>query len=213
MPRRLLPPLLLSVFTLAACAQTASPPQSVIERYASAVADHDHDAVWELLDEDARMGMDEDEFEAFFEANHALIQEQADALVRGSRDVDVQIDALVELGDHRTASLTWQQDQWFLTEAVPTGTGQQTPRDTLAAFIAALDSKDLDNMLTLLSRNRRGALVGEFRALRQSIVASIDGGLVTRGDRAVLKLDNGDKVILVREEGEWRIEGFERAQQ
>lgn len=212
LPRRSLH-LLLFLLAAPACAQTAAPPQSVIERYTEAVSAHDHGVVWELLDEDARLGLDEEEFAAFFEANYDLIREQADALSKGGQDVDAHIDAQVDLADHRVASLTWQDDRWFLTEAVPTGSGQQTPRDTLAAFVIALDGKDLDSLLTLMSHNRRGALVGEFKALRQGIVSSLDGGLVTRGDRAVLKLDNGDKVVLVREEGQWRIEGFERAQQ
>lgn len=197
---------------VAGCAPAAEQPGDTIEAYVRAVKARDAEAIWALMDEDARLGLDEDAFEAFIEAHYDSILEQAQALEERADGAQATIEAEVPVASSRSAQLTWREGAWYMAQPVPTGQRQDTPRDVLNAFIAALQERSLDDMLALLSQNRRGAVVGEFDVLREQIAAGLDGELVTRGDRAVLKLDNGDRIVLIREEGKWHIEGFERGE-
>lgn len=203
-------PLLAAALLGAGCATTAPPPEVAVTAWAEAVQRRDADAAWDLLDEEARQGMTRESFEVLFEHHHPALLQQAELLLTRAEEVTPRITAEVPLPSQRAVTLQWSDAQWRLASTTPAGLQQDTPRAALASFAAALDRRDLDALITLMSEERRVALVGEFSLLRQQIEAHLDRDLVVRGDRAVLKLSTGDRVLLVRKDGQWRVDGLEK---
>ncbi len=195
------------------CASDRTPhPTGAIEAYKAAVEDRDAAEVWGLLDESARMGLDEDGFAAYFEQHYDAIRDQSRRLARRVEvDGALQIEAQVPVAGS-VAPVVWVEGGWFLGRESPTRSSQDTPRDTLEALLRALAARDLEGAMTLLSHERRTVYIQEMDALASGLGGSIDNAIVTDGDSAVLPLDNGDRVLLIREDGVWKLQGYEQAE-
>ena len=191
-------------------AERAESPVASIEAYHRAVADRDSDTVYALLDDDARLGMDPETFSVWFHKNHGVVLEQAQDLLTRAREGDVQVRATVDVAQGQTADTTWVDGRWYLASQAPARGAQETPRATLAAFRRALQAKDLADVLRLLSAERRAEYLSELDVLAGALGTGLDNAIVTNGDTAVLPLDNGDKVVLVREDGVWKVHGYEQ---
>lgn len=212
MPRRrpLLASLALAAVAVSGCAAHAPPPQQTVEAWIDAVQREDAEAAWDLLDDSARQGMTRDSFDAFFKKHHAELVVRANQLQARADQATARVEAQLPLDPQHTLALRHSDAGWRLASVDPDGLQQHTPRDTLASFVGALDARDLDTLLALMSEERRVGLLGELDLLREQIARHLDQDLVTRGDRAVLQLDGGDRLLLVRRDGRWHIESLER---
>jgi hypothetical protein len=195
----------------AACTTTrAAHPADTVKAYHRAVHDRDSDAVYALLDEDGRLGMDPETFARYFESHYDGIVVQADQLLAGAGDGDdIEVHAAVPLEAGQEAELVWRRDSWWLAQTAPTRGAQASPQQTLDAFRSALAGRNLDATLALLSTERRGAYLAELDLFRKSMERTDGEEIVTNGDTAIVALDGGDKLILVREDGVWRVHGWE----
>lgn len=193
----------------AGCAASAPDPGDGIADFVQAVRDKDARKVYAMLGPDARMGMDEGAFVAWFEANHAVALEDAEAMARSIDATPPQVHARVPLGMGHAAQLTLHDGRWALTNRDLSAASRGTPHETVDAFIAALERGDLETLLALMSTDRRNAYTGELDALRRMMTEALERGLVTQGDQAVMRLSNGAKVILIREGNAWKIKAFD----
>ncbi len=190
----------------------AAHPKDTVQAYHRAVQDRDSDAVYALLDEDGRMGMDPETFARYFDANYDGIMIQADQLLRGVADGDtLEVSAAVPLPAGEKAELVWKRDSWWLAQTAPTRGAQASPQQTLDAFRSALAGRNLDATLALLSSERRNAYLAELELFRKSMERADGEEIVTNGDTAIVAMEGGDKLILVREDGVWRVHGWEAA--
>ena len=196
---------------LLGCAQRAPEPQDTLEAYRDAVLDGDASAVYALLDESARMGMDEEAFADYFRENSAAISDQSAALIERASAGGLDVEAQVPV-EGFVAPVVFFEGRWFLAREEPTRSRQDTPRDTLDALFRMLSSRDLEGVVGLLSDERRTVYVQELDVLRDILSQSIDNVIVTDGDAAVLPLENGDRVLLVREDGVWKLQGYEQSE-
>ncbi len=195
---------------LAGCAAHAPPPQETVNAWIDAVQRDDPEAAWDLLDEGARQGMTRASFDAFFKKHRGDLLARANQLQARADQATARVEAQLPLDPQHTLALRHSDAGWRLASVDPDGLQQHTPRDTLASFVGALDARDLDTLLALMSEERRVGLLGELDDLREQIARHLDQDLVTRGDRAVLQLDGGDRLLLVRRDGRWHIESLER---
>lgn len=197
--------------TAAGCATTrADHPKDAIRSYHQAVEDRDADAVYALLDDEGRRGMDPETFARYFEENYDAISLQADQLLAGSeRDQELRVHAKVPLPAGEQAELVWRSDNWWLAQTAPTRGAQASPQQTLDAFRSALAGRNLDATLALLSTERRSAYLAELELFRKSLEGAEGEEIVTNGDTAIIALSGGNKLILVREDGVWRVHGWE----
>lgn len=202
-----------AVLVLAAgCGERVLHPADTIEAYRSAVDARDAGAVYAMLDESARMGMDEEAFEEHFEAHYDAIRAQARRMARAaSQEGALRVEAEVQISGG-IAPVVWADGDWALARETPTRSSQDTPRDTLLALLQALDARDLEGLVALLSHERRTVYIQELDVLRDGLKDGLGNAVITTGDTAVLPLNNGDKVLLVREDGVWRVQGYEQAE-
>lgn len=203
--------LFLLALGLGACSTTrAEHPVDAVKAYHQAVQDRDPDAVYALLDEDGRLGMDPETFARYFERNYDGIAHQADQLLAGAADGDdIDVKARVPLPAGEEAELVWQRGSWWLASTTPSRGAQASPQQTLDAFRSALAGRNLDATLGLLSTERRSAYLAELELFRKSLEGE-DAEIVTNGNTAIVALTGGDKLILVREDGVWRVHGWEQ---
>lgn len=194
------------------CASGAPHPRDAVEAYLAAVEARDASAVYAMLDESARMDMNAEAFERYFDEHYddILVQSKALAARVASQEQALEVEAQVPVAGS-VAPVTWAEGRWYLAGESPTGAALETPRDTLEALLRALTTRDLERVMGLLSQEQRTVYVQEMDALRGSLVESLDNNLITNGDTAVLPLDNGDKILLVREAGVWKIQGYEQS--
>lgn len=205
---------LLLALGLGACStQRVSHPVDAVDAYCRAVEREDADAVYAMLDEEARMGMDREAFEAWFARHHESILEQAQELKAQARAEAFEVEAAVPVRGGQEARVGWFDGGWYLTQEVPARSAQSTPRETLEALQQAIEEEDLEELLRLLSADLRGQYLRELQALGSRTRDSQDKAIVAHGDQADILLDNGDRILLVREEGVWKISGYETTRQ
>ncbi len=202
----------LVTLTLSACAsQRVEHPMEAVTAYCRAVDKRAGQEVYELLDEDARMGMDRDAFLAWFERNYESIKEQSDELSRKAHKKDMDVKASVPVVSDKDAQVVWREGGWFLAEQAPTRSTWSSPRETLAALREALHEQDLEELMRLLSQERREAFLRELTVLEDKLQDSDAEAIVAHGDSADLILENGDRLRLVREGGLWKVQAYEPA--
>ena len=192
-------------------ASMAQQPTSAVQGYVSAVQSRDASAVYAMLDPSMRMEMSEDDFEAWFDTNYDMVLEQARSLEARADNDHVEVQAEIPLDMGHLARLSWSGSDWRLDNQHLTRSDQKTPRETLTAFADALERGDFETILGLLSTERRSAYISEMEALRDRVSRADGGGIVTRGEEAILPLPNGDRIVFVRENGAWKIQSFEQA--
>ena len=205
-------PILVFIATLTLGCGGIDHPSEALTTYSEAVRAKDSDAVYGMLDESTRMGLDAGDFASYFERNYDEILEEAEALDARNEEDAVQVEAELPVGYGRTAKMTYSDGRWRLADKQPMAYGQQTPRDAVVAFVTALDESNFHSVLALLSTDRRSIYVGELVALRKTIEQGLESGIVTRGNRAILALDGGGRIILVREGDAWKIREFQQNQ-
>jgi hypothetical protein len=171
----------------------------------------DAEAVYALLDEEARMGMDREAFAAWFARHQEAIQEQARELAARAGEDRFQIDAVVPVSSGQEAQAGWFAGGWYLTREAPARAAQGTPREALEALLAALREEDAQALLRLMSAARRAEFLREMELVGVHLEESLEGAIITQGDSAELLLKNGDRVRLAREDGLWKISGYEAA--
>src|SRR5690606_23044756 len=97
---------------------------------------------------------------------------------------------------------------WYMTEDVPSIAGATSPRGTILALGEAVESKDLDAILRLLSKEKADTLNAELDIIRTGLVDVSDDDIVVNGETATIYLDWNLKLELVFEDGSWRMSGL-----
>jgi hypothetical protein len=155
--------------------------------------------------------MDPETFAQHFDGKYDAILRQARELrARMDAPDPLEIRALVPTGPGELAELHWREGAWWLARTAPVRGAQESPQQTLDAFRAAIDSRNLDAALALLSSETRARYLAELDAIGAAL-AEGEASVIASGDVAVVLLQNGDQLHLVREDGVWRVERIQQS--
>jgi hypothetical protein len=199
--RRLIPALLLT-----ACAHRAAPDvRAPLRAWAEAARRDDPHAAWLLLSAAERKRVPEAQFRATWVASRAERDERAAALAAAPLEVAMVAD--VKVGD-RTTRLLREPDGWRLVAPKWTVLGAATPEDALARFVRALETRDLDAVLSLLSEPLRNAVESELGDRLARLRGVLGKPIPVDGTRARVQYDARYHVDLVQENGQWSVADF-----
>ena len=99
---------------------------------------------------------------------------------------------------------TWRLDEAALSEAPPS-----TPEALLKMLVRALEGDRLEPMLALLSSRLRAEFDAELGLVLEALRAAVAAGVEPSGDTARVMLDRERALVLLREEGVWRVDRIE----
>jgi hypothetical protein len=195
----------------AACAGPSRGPISVVDRYIRAIERNRPDEAYALLSERARARLSRAAFARQLELHRAEALGQARELRRARHQATrLAMSADVPLGSGRETELTVERRRWRLEQGLQQGHSGSTPVMALRAFVQALERRDLDQVMRLLSSRVRQNLERELRQRVDRLKTSIDKDSIdVRGNRAELRYDRNYRIQLVRENGEWHIVNFD----
>lgn len=196
--------LVMAAMLLLGCG-TAQHPESALRDYVEHVRARQADPIYEGLGEALRGEMSREQFRVFFDENYDEILTQAEAIEKALDKDQLQIAAALPVDEHAEIALEYGEQSWYLVDDVPAIAGSASPRGTLSALSQAVEQKDLEALLMLLSREKSDTLSAELNILRAGLADVDDDDIVINGERATVYLDWGLKLELVFEDGAWRM--------
>lgn len=213
--RMLRPLLLIAAAASAACAGGRSDGSAGIARaLARATTDDDARAAYTLLSRKVQQRVSFDEWTRRWKETRGERARQSTALevaVKGGATLGER--ARLHVDESEVTSLVREGDGWRLETPLLVAGGAPTPEEALRRFADALDERSFGAVLRLLTAERqahvRQAVDGFAGGLREHAAELVE----TTPDRATLVWTDGNKrwrVVLVREQGSWRIEDFSR---
>lgn len=189
----------------------ASPAASSVRDLVSALRSDDPHAAYQLLSSDVRKQVSYDEFALSWKSQKAEREWQAKALEASLRgDPDVGERALASYTDGKMVSLEREGKQWRLESALVSTSKAKRPRDAVRMFAEAIAHNDLEGVLRILTSRRRSGLATQLEGFLSGLEKKLDDKIDEMGsDRAELRWDENGiqyKIVLRKEEGEWRID-------
>ena len=187
-----------------------------VAQYASAIEANDARRAYALLSSELRSKMTFERFESQWRAHAAERKLQAAALVDARKaDSALGARAIVSYKDGSAIALTQESSQWHLERALVGRVVAATPRDAIRSLTRALSDTDFAAFVGVLSKRKREALVRMLSSFSESLTNNQDQFIQRVGDdRAQMIWEDRAgryRVLLVREDGQWRIDDFDIA--
>jgi hypothetical protein len=201
--------------TLAACPgggiRRGTPAASSVRDLVSALRADDPRRAYDLLSADVRKQISFDEFALQWRQSKAEREWQARVLEETLRgDPDVGERALASYADGKMVALEREGKAWRLESALVSHSKASRPRDAIRMFAEALAHNDLEGILRSLTSRRRSGLAAQLEGFLEGLERRLDDKIDEIGsDRAELRWDENDnqyRIVLRKEEGEWRID-------
>ncbi len=197
----------------AACGGRSTPPATPsVRAYVAALRADDPRAAYDLMSDDAQDDISFDDFAVQWKEHAAERAAQAAALEDGLRDQpDVGARANVTLASGSDVPLARDHGAWHIDAALVTPSHASRAIDAFRQFAAAVQARDLEALLGVLTERRREGLAKQL----DGFFAGIDGHLGNKAqwyqypDRAELRWSTSglNYKIIARKEGEvWRID-------
>jgi hypothetical protein len=198
-----------AVFAFACARQGTVPdPKDAAEAYASAAEKGDADAIWTMLSTRSRATTSKGEVDASVKGSRAELADQA----KDIRKNDGSITAVARLHyeDGSEAALVLEDGKFSVASAGMLPGGGNTAQEALAALRDVLKRRSYPALLRLLSPELRAQVEAQLRGLVEALddpsaIAVPPGS----GDDVEIKLSNGHRVRLRKEQGTWYVENFE----
>ncbi len=167
-----------------------------------------------LLSADMRERLSFEEFAIQWKESAAERKHQAAALAEGLKGVpDLDERAKMTYPDGKTVHLAREDGRWLLESPVVTRSHAGRPHDAVKLFAEALDKRDYEAVLRVLTARRRRGIADQVDSFVDSLLEHLDGAentIETTGkDRAELRWDDDGqryRIQLRREGDEWRVD-------
>lgn len=190
------------------------PAGTGVEQYIAALRSDDPAKAYSLLSSEVKQELPFEEFAIQWRESAAERKDQALALeegLRGRRDLGER--AKLVYGNGKTVYLARQNGRWRLDTAVVARVHAGRPHDAVAIFAEALDKRDYEAILRVLTQRRRDGIGQEVDRFVKSLLEYIQSdrsAIETIGkDRAEMRWDDGKRsyrIVLRKEGDEWRID-------
>lgn len=189
------------------CARPGLPPvETARERFAEAASAGDSDALWNMLTARAKNELNRKQLQQLVKQNRRELQELAEEL-RAS-GVACQGRAEMFLRDGRRVQLTHGGGTFWVRSAGLVPAPARSPEQAAQLFRQAVESRNLDQLQSVLSGRSRRTVDRFFYELDSSLELLQDASSEVSGDHAEMVLPNGRRLVLTREAGSWRVEAF-----
>ncbi len=198
------------LFAAAGCARGASipDPRGAAEAYAAAADRGDSDAIYGMLTERSRATTSKAEVQASVGSARAELRDQA-AEIRKAAPSIVAV-ARVRFDDGSEASLSYEEGRFRVASAGVLPGGGSTPEEALAALRETLQRRSYPALIRVLTPEVRASVEAQLRGLVEALADPSAAQLPsTSGDELDVKLKDGHRVKLRRENKIWYVENFE----
>jgi len=202
------------IVVLAACGGPAgphSPAADGVRAYVSALRAKDPHDAYRLLSSDARRKTSYDEFALQWKQSEKEREWQAKALeesVKGNPDVGER--AMIGFSDGKLVQLEREGKVWRLESELVSRSRAKEPRDAIRLFADAINGRDLNAVLNVLTQRRREGLTKQVAGFVSGLGKRVNDRIERVGaDRAELRWDENGiryRVVLRKEEDEWRVD-------
>lgn len=196
---------------LAACGPSPAKfhPRSALTRYAHAIETDNPRAAYELLSKKIRKDLSFPAFERKWKKNHRELRIQAQAIrERLGKEKHYKVSATIRAGKRRSVALSYDGERWRIRGGVGAGFDSLTPKEAILALVRALESKNFPAFLKLLGKQRREKFLRALNLRLEKLRANLDREFEITGNRARLQYDPQYWIMLVKENGIWRVVEF-----
>jgi hypothetical protein len=183
-------------------------PRIAAEAYAAAADSGDADAIYELLDEDARRALTQDDVRRLVADQRKELADQAKAI--RSKDTQVKASASIRYPDGEDAILDLGEDGRFRVasaDALPAGA--RTPVQALDKLRHVLARRSYAGLMRVLSSQTRSAMENDLRSLVEGLENPEELEVQQTGETATVRVPGGHLILLRREAGTWRIDDID----
>ena len=211
--------ILLCLATASACAPGSGPNQT-LDRYGSALKNHDFGTAYDLMSSSFRGKVSRDDYVRMMRDNNREANETAERL-RGKKG-SLEVSAEFEYGLGDTMRLVQEDGQWKIATNPLGFYDQSTPKAALRSFIRAYRLERWDVMLRFVPNSYRekmdakkmqaqftGPSKEQMENLINTLEANVDGSITERGNDA--RMDYGDRytVQFLKEDGAWKLKDLD----
>lgn len=199
------------VWALGGCRPEADPyhPKTALADYVSHVEDNDAKAAYQMLSKKIRRGLSFEAFARKWKKNYAELRVQAaDIKKRLGKHKLYEVHARLTLGKRRSVTFNHESRRWRIVAGVGGGVDAPTPRDAIRGLVKALESKNFSAFLKLMSSERRKQFLKEINLRLEKLKANVDRDIEVTGNRARLQYDPRFWIMLLKENGAWRVVEF-----
>jgi hypothetical protein len=202
-----------------ACAPGVGPNQA-LDRYGSALKNHDFNAAYDLMSSSFRGKVSRDDYVRMMRDNGREVNETADRL-RGKKG-SLEVSAEFEYGLGDTMRLVQEDGQWRIATNPLGFYDQSTPKAALRSFIRAYRLERWDVMLRFVPNSYREKMNGEkmkaqftgpsreqMENLINTLEANVDEPIVERGNDARMSYGDRYTVQFLKEDGAWKLKDLD----
>jgi hypothetical protein len=188
-----------------------SPAADGVRLYVAALKANDPEEAYKLLSSDVRKQVSYDEFALQWKQGDKERAWQIKVLeesLKGNPDVGER--ALVSFTDGKLVQLERDGKIWRLESELVTRSRAKRPRDAIRLFADAIEQRDINGVLGVLTQRRREGLTREVEGFVAGIGKRINDRIDEFGsDRAELRWDENGiryRIVLRKENDEWRVD-------
>ena len=205
--------------SMAACAAGAGPNQT-LDRYGSALKNHDFSAAYDLMSSSFRGKVSRDDYVRMMRDNGREVNETADRL-RGKKG-SLEVSAEFEYGLGDTMRLVQEDGQWKIATNPLGFYDQSSPKAALRSFIRAYRLERWDVMLRFVPNSYREKMdakkmqaqfTGPSREQMENLIntleANVDEPIIERGNDARMSYGDRYTVQFLKEDGAWKLKDLD----
>ena len=182
-------------------------PRQAANAYADAASHGDAAAIYEMLDDESRRTMSQNDVNRMVADERQELAAQAMAIRSPSAQAKAQ--ARVHFADGEDAVLQVQDGRFLVSSADALPAGARTPAQALDELRRVLARRSYAGLMRVLSEQTRTAIESDLRALVEGLENPEGLDVQQTGDTALVHIPGGHIIRLRREAGTWRVEDID----
>ncbi len=192
-------------------ATVKNPGTDTLSAYLRAVEADDPDAAYSLMGEEYKKKVSREEYGKRWKAYREEMLEHVGIARESMQDDEkLSVEARLRFKTGRKTDLVWDQgkSEWRMKGGDGTDFAGAGPKSAVLALIRAVEQKDFNTFLNLLSSKRRKALLQAIFDRLERLKANLDRPVEQRGKRVRFQYDSRHYIDFVEEDGQWKIHDF-----